>query len=145
MKKQAKIPGGLVDVIRVVKPGALRMMVALSFYMNDQGEAWPGIELIRKMTGLSTRGIMRAREELGNYGLIWEKRPNRSTVYTWPVFRNGVDTGVHSQVDTGVQSGLDKIVQFNNNKIYNRSTQGKGTHFETATDRRKKLRKIMGL
>lgn len=149
MKNTGSIPSELTHVIKDATPSALRLLITLSFFMDTTGRAWPSRRLIKSMTGMSTKSIMRARNELSKWGLTWQKRPNRSTIYMWDLFGfgsgYGVDSPVQSGVDSPVQSGVDKIVQFQYMNINKEVNKRRGLKFETVQDRTQKARKILGI
>jgi biotin operon repressor len=63
----------LIDIgwLRVLKPSELNVLLALGKFMNSRTrEAWPSLEKLQRLTGLSRSAIYGALKALAQYGLM---------------------------------------------------------------------------
>ena len=57
-------------VIRELTPKAIRVYLAILAHANEHGRAWPGQERLAALTGIHTRAVRAATDELRRAGLI---------------------------------------------------------------------------
>lgn len=87
MEPYGKITRKLTDLGGKVNYTAYRLATVLCLYANKDGKCWPSLSTLLETVVTGRKGIERARNELAEFGLKWEKRPNRSTVYEWDLFK----------------------------------------------------------
>ena len=73
----SKLPHGLVDQLAAIPNSALRVLLVLMRHADAQGQAWPSVGTLQRMTGVRKRSLFRALAWLEKQGFV--RREQRRT------------------------------------------------------------------